>query len=191
MCWSVWLQPRSGMLVNVTVASCSWCVCCCQGRPYHSLPAAYLPTCLPACLTGLDAHLCVCACVSVAAPAVEAEAKMLKGMRGQMRCCTATIGDAAAADVELYPNLYGTILIWLGTAHRVDTASLAEQRRLFAASLCCALVGMSTQPIAVQLSVVGSDSYLGRGRGYKWSRSWGSQEWMQLQGVRSGCSRPS
>lgn len=41
---------------------------------------------------------------------------MLKGMRGQMRCCTATIGDAAAADAELYPNLYSTILIWIGAA---------------------------------------------------------------------------
>jgi hypothetical protein len=47
--------------------------------------------------------------------AVESEAKILKGMRDQLRCCIATIGDAAAAaDVGLYPNLYGTILIWLG-----------------------------------------------------------------------------
>lgn len=72
-----------------------------------------LPACLP---LSLRVCACVCACVSVVAPAVEAEAKMLKGMRGQMRCCTATIGDAAAADAELYPNLYGTILIWLGAA---------------------------------------------------------------------------
>lgn len=40
---------------------------------------------------------------------------MLKGMKGQMRCCIATIGDAAAADASLYQNLYGTVLIWLGT----------------------------------------------------------------------------
>lgn len=39
---------------------------------------------------------------------------MLRGMRSQLRVCTATIGDAAAADVDNYPNLYGTILIWLG-----------------------------------------------------------------------------
>lgn len=45
---------------------------------------------------------------------VAAEAKMLKGMREQLRCCIATIGDGAAADESLYPNLYGTLLIWLG-----------------------------------------------------------------------------
>lgn len=39
---------------------------------------------------------------------------MLKGMRDQLRCCIATIGDGAAADPALYTHLYGTILIWLG-----------------------------------------------------------------------------
>lgn len=46
--------------------------------------------------------------------AVEAEAKMLKGMRSQLRCCIATIGDGAAADAAMYQDLYGSILIWLG-----------------------------------------------------------------------------
>lgn len=51
----------------------------------------------------------------VVCSAVSAEAKMLKGMRDQLRCCVATIGDGAAADAELYKDLYGSILIWIGT----------------------------------------------------------------------------
>jgi len=47
-------------------------------------------------------------------PAAQAEAGVLKGMRDQLRCCVATIGNAAAADAKLYSNLYGTIIIWLG-----------------------------------------------------------------------------
>lgn len=39
---------------------------------------------------------------------------MLKGMRSQLRCCIATIGDGAAADPAMYQDLYGSILIWLG-----------------------------------------------------------------------------
>jgi hypothetical protein len=47
-------------------------------------------------------------------PSAQAEAGVLKGMRDQLRCCVATIGNAAAADAKLYSNLYGTIIIWLG-----------------------------------------------------------------------------
>jgi hypothetical protein len=45
---------------------------------------------------------------------VEAEAKIVRGMRDQRRCCIATIGDGAAVDPQLYTNLYGSIIIWLG-----------------------------------------------------------------------------
>jgi hypothetical protein len=81
----------------------------------HACQAAN--TCLPACLL---LHVGCCTILINGGDcdnwcrAVEAEAKMLKGMRSQLRVCTATIGDAAAADLDNYANLYGTILIWLG-----------------------------------------------------------------------------
>jgi hypothetical protein len=59
---------------------------------------------------------------------------MLKGMREQLRCCIATIGDGAAADPDLYKDLYGTILIWLGEG--LWAAGAADCDRA-ASGFCC------------------------------------------------------
>lgn len=55
--------------------------------------------------------MCVCVCVC---HTVDAEAKVLAGMRDQLRCCVATTGDGAATDPAVYRNLHGSIVIWLG-----------------------------------------------------------------------------
>ena len=39
---------------------------------------------------------------------------MLKGLRSQRRCCVATLGDGAGTLPEVYGDLYGSIIVWLG-----------------------------------------------------------------------------
>lgn len=46
--------------------------------------------------------------------AAKAEGDILRGMKDQFRCCIATLGDGAAANSDIYPSLFGTLLIWLG-----------------------------------------------------------------------------
>lgn len=46
--------------------------------------------------------------------AAEAEASVLRGMKTQVRCCIATLGDGAAADAAVYDALWGSIIVWLG-----------------------------------------------------------------------------
>lgn len=62
---------------------------------------------------------------------VQAEADVLKGMKGQFRCCVATIGNGAAAERDIYPNLYGTIIIWLDEQDKRNPKPQSPARQLY------------------------------------------------------------
>lgn len=50
---------------------------------------------------------------------------MLRGLRSQRRCCVATLGAGATALPEVYADLYGSIIIWLGELGTAVEASKA------------------------------------------------------------------